>query len=117
MMVESPRPIAWPGVIQKKLAAIRELARTFGVERLEVFGSVMTDRYSPFSSDIAFLVTYPSDYDFGPFLGRYQELQSELGYEMSTRVDLVISNVTRRDRFWNKVNKTRQVIYDAAENP
>ncbi len=117
MTVESPQTIAWPEVIQKKLSAIRELARTFGVQRLEVFGSVMTDRYSLFSSDIDFLVTYPLDYDYGPFLGRYQELQSELGYEMSTRVDLVISNVARRDGFWHEANKTRQVIYDAAENP
>jgi len=103
-----------PEVIRRKLPEIIALARSFGVERLEVFGSVMPHRYSPFSSDIDFLVTYPADYDHGPFLGRYQELEWELRYLMGTRIDLVMATALERESFRIEANKTRKVLYDAS---
>lgn len=113
-MVESAQIVTWPSVIEKKKDAIRELARSFGVERLEVFGSVMTDLYDPFVSDIDFLVTYPPDYDFGPFLGRYQDLQEELRYLTGSPVDLVMNSSALSERFRREAAKTQKVIYDAA---
>ncbi|HWV34102.1 MAG TPA: nucleotidyltransferase domain-containing protein [Thermomicrobiales bacterium] len=114
MAARNTSTVELPEVIRRKLSEIIAPARSFDVERLEVFGSVMTDRYSPFSSDIDFLVTYPADYDHGPFLGRYQELERELGYLMGTRVDLVMATALERESFRIEANKTRKVLYDAS---
>src|SRR5215211_4433890 len=55
-------------VIAEHLEAIRALCREFGVARLEVFGSVCTPDFDSERSDIDFIVEYPPDYDFGPWL-------------------------------------------------
>jgi predicted nucleotidyltransferase len=47
-----------PPIVQRHLSEIVELARIHGVERLEVFGSVMTDHHDPLTSDIDFLVSF-----------------------------------------------------------
>lgn len=47
-----------PPIVQRHLPEIVELARIHGVERLEIFGSVMTDHYDPLTSDVDFLVSF-----------------------------------------------------------
>lgn len=53
-------------LIADNRAAIRALARAYGVARLEVFGSVCTPEFDAGRSDVDFLVEYPPGYDFGP---------------------------------------------------
>lgn len=53
-------------LIEEHRADIENLCRQFGVTRLRLFGSVLTDRWNPESSDLDFLVEY------GP---RYMELR------------------------------------------
>jgi len=43
-------------ILHPHLEAIRAICREFGVARLEVFGSVQTDKFDPETSDIDFLV-------------------------------------------------------------
>jgi len=47
-----------PPIVQRHLPGIVGLARIHGAERLEVFGSAMTDYYDPLTSDIDFLVSF-----------------------------------------------------------
>ena len=65
-------------IIAQHRQAIEQIAHRFGVERLEVFGSVCTPEFDEARSDVDFLVTYPDGYDFGPWLGRLQDLEHEL---------------------------------------
>lgn len=100
-----------PEVLRPHLDAIVALARAYGVERLEVFGSVMTDAFDPDRSDIDFLVTYPHDYDYGPWLGRYQHLESALAQAVGRGVDLVMDSRSLRDRFRRSIGPTRYLLY------
>ena len=50
---------------------IAELCRRYGVERLDVFGSVLRDDFRP-DSDVDFLVVF-RDNDFGPWGSKFQE--------------------------------------------
>jgi uncharacterized protein len=100
-----------PAVLQPHLDEIVALAHAYGVERLEVFGSVMTDRFDPERSDIDFLVTYPEGYEFGPFLGRFQHLERDLGLVTGRDVDLVMDSPSLRERFRRSIASTRQVLY------
>jgi predicted nucleotidyltransferase len=101
--------------IEQHRDAIRALARAYGVDRLEIFGSATTPDFDPTHSDVDFLVEYPPDYDFGPWLARFQELQRALEDLIGRKVDLVMTSALRDPWFRREAEKTRTVVYDAAE--
>ncbi|MGI8484098.1 MAG: nucleotidyltransferase family protein [Thermomicrobiales bacterium] len=104
-----------PPIIQRHLPEIVELARSYGVARLEVFGSVMTDRYNPLTSDVDFLVAFHPVSAFQDFQ-RYLALKDDLRFLVKSPLDLVMSSALNDGRFRQEANKTRQVIYDATTN-
>ena len=76
-------------LIEQHREAIIALYREFGVARLELFGSAVTDAFDPDRSDVDFIVEYPPDYEFGPWLSRFQELEESLARVLGRDVDLV----------------------------
>lgn len=101
--------------VEQHVDAIRALCREYGVARLELFGSACTPEFDPDRSDIDFLVAYPEGYDYGPWLGRLQELEAALSRLLGREVDLVTTSALRNKWFRREAAKTRKVIYDAAE--
>jgi predicted nucleotidyltransferase len=99
--------------IAEHLEAIRALCREFGVARLEVFGSVCTSEFDPERSDIDFLVEYPEDYEYGPWLARYFDLKDRLEQLLGRGVDLVMMGAPRNPYFIRAMNETRQLLYAA----
>ncbi len=104
-------------LITDNQAAIVALCRKFGIGKLEVFGSAMTDAFDPDRSDIDFLVAYPPDYDFGPWLARFQELEEALADVLGRDVNLVMTSALKNRWFEREAARTRTVIYDASEIP
>ena len=100
-------------LVEQHLIQIRNLARHYGVARLEVFGSVCTAAFDPEHSDVDFLVEYPPDYDYGPWLARVQDLEADLRALLGRDVHLVTTAALRNERFRKEAAKTRTVIYDA----
>jgi uncharacterized protein len=103
----------FPPIIEEHREELIALCREFGVARLEVFGSVMTPEFDPERSDLDFLVTYPPDYDYWPWLGRYQELEERLAALFGRDVDLVIAKPFRNPYFAEAVEETRTLLYAA----
>jgi uncharacterized protein len=102
-------------IIEDNLAAIRELAREYGVRRLEVFGSVCTSEFDPERSDVDFLVEYPPGYEFGPWLKRFHALRRALAGVLHHEVDLVDARTLRDPLFLEEATKTRRVLFDASD--
>ncbi len=102
-------------VIERHTPAIRALAKEYGVARLEVFGSVCTSEWDPERSDVDFLVEYPPEYDYGPWVSRHFALEEALAELLDREVDLVMISALRRDRFRREADKTRTPIYVSAE--
>lgn len=102
-------------LIAQHLEAIRALGREYGVSRLEVFGSVCTPEFDPETSDVDFLVSYPAGYDFGPWLSRLQDLEAGLAAVLGREVDLVTDSALANTWFRREAEKTRVVVYDAAD--
>jgi predicted nucleotidyltransferase len=100
-------------IIEEHREGIIALCREFGVAKLEVFGSAATGAFDPASSDIDFLVTYPPGYDFGPWLGRLQELEERLADLLKRPVDLVMAKPFRNPYFAKSVEESRRPIYVA----
>lgn len=99
-------------IIAEHLEAIRALCREFGVARLEVFGSVCTPDFDPERSDIDFIVEYPPDYDFGPWLSKHLSLEEELSYLLGRKVDVVMIDAALNKWFRREADKTRTVVFD-----
>jgi predicted nucleotidyltransferase len=108
-------PTDLPPIIREHLDAIVRLARAYEVERLEVFGSVMTDRFDPERSDVDFLVSMRERGALDDFR-RYVALGEALEAELPVPFDLVFADALRRDALREDAARTRRVIYDATAN-
>ncbi len=100
-------------LIADNLDQIRRLCEEFGVERLEVFGSINTPDFDPDRSDVDFLVTYPENYEYGPWMGRYFRLKELLAALLERDVDLVINTTFDNRYFVRALNASRKELYAA----
>jgi len=98
------------------IQAIESLCRRFDIERLELFGSAVGADFDPERSDLDFLVWFPADYDFGPWMTRLQEFQNELATLLQRPVDVVLETALRNPWFRCEAAKTRTLIYDASQD-
>ncbi|UVI35143.1 nucleotidyltransferase domain-containing protein [Brevibacterium spongiae] len=91
--------------------AIRSACARFGVERLRIFGSVLTDRFNPETSDIDFLVSFLPDRD--NLFHDYFDLKLELERIVGRRVDLVMERSVKNPFFKASAFESAQEIYAA----
>lgn len=103
-----------PSVAQH-LPKIRELAEEYGIDKLEIFGSSMTDAFDPERSDVDFIVHYPDGYEFGSFLKRFLDLEEDLSEVIHRPAQLVMTSALKHERFRQNANRTRMLIYDSAK--
>jgi len=87
------------------------LCRRFGVRRLVLFGSALTDRFDPASSDVDFLVEFGDDVAdrFDAYFGLKEALEALLGRP----VDLVAPSALRNPYFAASVLAEGQELYAA----
>ena len=100
-------------LVEHNLEAIRALCQEYGVVRLEIFGSAAIGAFDSDRSDVDFIVEYPTDYDFGPWLTRYFELKERLEALLGRPVDLVMAGALRKPRFIESANQSRRLLYAA----
>jgi uncharacterized protein len=100
-------------IIEPRRGELIELCRSFGVARLEVFGSAATAEFDPARSDIDFLIEFLPDQDLGPWLTHYFELQARLEALLGRPVDLVMSTAVTNPYFARELNRTRRLLYAA----
>ena len=107
-----------PELITSKRDEIAALCREYGVARLELFGSIMTDEFDLQRSDIDFIVDYLPGADLGVWLARYQDLRMSLAHLRDREVDLVMSDSgAMRNPFFRRVaDPTRKVVFDARQS-
>lgn len=91
--------------------AIGRACERFGVERLRIFGSVLTDRFNPETSDIDFLVSFLPDRE--NLFHDYFALKSELERIVGRRVDLVMERSVKNPLFKAAAFENAQDVYAA----
>lgn len=93
------------------LDAIARACKRFGVQRLRVFGSALTDRFDPDNSNVDFLV------DFAPgntnLFHDYFDLKFELERITGRPVDLVDASVVKNPYFKRSAFGSAQELYAA----
>jgi uncharacterized protein len=73
--------------IDLPLQAIADVCRRFDVEQLQIFGSALSERFSP-QSDVDFLVTFQND-DAGDWACKYSEMAEQLSAILGRKVEVV----------------------------
>jgi predicted nucleotidyltransferase len=92
--------------------AIANLCRQYGVRRLAVFGSAVTDEFDPNRSDVDFLVEFGDDGNDG--LETYFGLKWALEELLGRSVDLVAPKAMQNPYFAAEVHRTVEELYAAA---
>lgn len=93
------------------IEAIRRACERFGVKRLRIFGSVLTDRFDQEKSDIDFLVTFLPDR--ADLFHDYFELKYELERIVGRGVDLVTERSVENPFFKASAFASAQDVYVA----
>lgn len=91
---------------------IEDLCRRFDVEELAVFGSFLREDFRA-DSDIDFLVRFQNN-DYGPWMGKLQELERELARLLDRGVEVVPRESVERSENWirrDHILATARVIY------
>lgn len=93
------------------LEAIAHACEQYGVARLRLFGSAVTDRFDHKNSDVDFLVDFRGDAPRGiaPFVGLKEALERAVGRE----VDLVETDAVRNPYFAKRVFGSAVDLYAA----
>lgn len=99
-------------ILEEKREQLERLCARYGVQRLEVFGSVTTRRFDPASSDLDFLV----DMEVAPratLADRYFGLLEDLEALFGRPVDLVMTGAIRNPYFLEAIEHSRTLLYAA----
>ena len=91
--------------------AIARACELYGVQRLRVFGSVLTDRFDAESSDVDFLVDFLPEND--DLFNDYFDLKAALERIVGRQVDLVDASAVHNPYFKASVFGSAQDLYAA----
>jgi hypothetical protein len=104
------------GLVQERLEEVVRLCERFGVVRLRLFGSAITDEWNPRTSDLDFLVEY------GPKYRELHPLESLVGLKLALEalfqrpVDVVNLATLRNPILRRNVMASAQNLYEVG-NP
>ena len=101
-------------LIEEQREAVADLCRRFGVRKLELFGSAATGAFDANQSDLDFIVEFPPEYDFGPWLSRLSQFEQSLTKLFGRRVDLISPSALNNRWFRREADRARVTLYDAS---
>jgi len=99
------------GAVTLDSEAIGRACEQYGVERLRVFGSALTDQFDPATSDVDFLVTFREGRE--DLFQDYFDLKFELERIVGREVDLVVERSVKNPFFKAAVLSTARDLYAA----
>lgn len=99
-------------VVAERADEIREICRTHGVKRLDLFGSAARDDFDPTGSDLDFLVDFHSG-PGRPWAPPYFELLQAFEQIFDQSVDLVMETAISNPYFRSSVEEDRMPLYEA----
>lgn len=98
-------------VLDLPVADVEQLCRRFGVARLAVFGSAVTEDFDPERSDLDVLVEFAEGVDglFDAYFGLREALEDLVGRP----VDLVMASAVQNPFVARSIAETRRDLYAA----
>ena len=100
-------------LVEKNIDRIKALCEKYRVNRLYVFGSILTDRFND-RSDVDFSVDFDKDKISSEKLDwadLFFNFLHDLERLLNRKVDLVFDNSIRNQYFRNELDRTKRLIY------
>jgi hypothetical protein len=91
-------------------AALNEVCKKYGVEKLYVFGSILSDHFDENESDVDFLVKFKQDEKMGLSL---LSMMLDLETLLHRKVDLIRERPFENEYFARSVEATKTLVYAA----
>ena len=98
--------------VEERAEELKRLCVVYGVRRLDLFGSALTDQYDPDGSDLDFLVEF-QPVALSAYADAYFGLLEALGRLFGRPVDLVVESAIKNPYFRQSVEQTRVPVYEA----
>ena len=95
--------------IQIHQNAIAQLCKKYNVEKLYVFGSILTEKFND-NSDIDFIVKF-HQLDLSKYADNYFDLKFSLQSVFQRTIDLLEEKAIKNPYFKKSVNDQRQLVY------
>ena len=99
-------------VVEENRDKLVQACRTFGVERLELFGSAARNDFDPQRSDFDFIVRF-RDPDTAGYADRYLAFAETLEKIMGRRVDVITERSLRNPLLLREIQNDRIALYAA----
>jgi hypothetical protein len=93
-------------------AQLFELCRRYPVERLYLFGSILTDKFDPKKSDVDVQVFFEKNGEAVELGAMMWNFWDELEAIFGRKVDLLTKPEIRNPFFRKEVESTRQLVYE-----
>ena len=93
---------------------IAALCRTYGVLRLDLFGSATKGTFNPEVSDLDFVTTF-EDRGLTGYAKRYLRFAEALEQLLGRPVDLIFEEAIRNPYFREEIEETRRSVYVAPD--
>jgi len=98
-------------LIELNMDKIIALCKKYKVDKLWVFGSILTDRFND-DSDVDFLVDFEEDkIDLLDYADNFFNLIHAIEDVIGRKIDLVVNKTIRNKVFRNEVNNSRQLLW------
>ncbi len=97
-------------IVEQNKANIIALCQTHKVDRLYVFGSVLTDHFSS-TSDVDFVVKF-GEIDLYDYATNYFELKELLEKTLHRDVDLLEEQALKNPYLKNSIEQTKRLVYE-----
>jgi hypothetical protein len=108
-------PAIMDPIVSGHLPEIAALCRTYGVTRLDVFGSAATGDFDPARSDIDLIATFSSTRQAG-YADRYLDFADELERLFGRSVDLLTPGSIRNPHFAEAIRKQAVTVYESTKH-
>lgn len=97
------------GFVDQNMDELRRLCIMYNVEKMYLFGSVLTPSFNN-RSDIDFLVKF-KDIDLSNYFDNYMNFKSNLENLFGREVDLVEEQTLKNPILINSINKSKELVY------
>jgi predicted nucleotidyltransferase len=101
-------------IIENNKSFIEKLCKENKVDKLYVYGSVLTDKFNN-ESDLDFIVTFDNTITLLDYADNYFSFLFSLEDLFQREIDLITEKSLRNPFFIKELEKTKQIIYGAKD--
>ncbi|MBC8386136.1 MAG: nucleotidyltransferase domain-containing protein [Candidatus Cloacimonetes bacterium] len=96
-------------IVENNLGKIIEICKSHHIQRISVFGSVLSDNFSK-KSDIDFLIKFRG-VDLFEYFDNFLDLKNELEILFGRNVDLIEEQTLRNPYLIKSINRNRKLLW------